>query len=103
MGKEAHIKSLSKVIGNMAIHKALAEHTNKPESKNFLEKESIEYRDIIIKKSVSYNWNHEDKEKIKRSALKQAANKKENKYADAHISVKELKQEIEEIIKELGL
>ncbi len=103
MGKERSTKSLSRIIGNIAIHKALVQHTKKPESKNFLEKEIIEYRDAIIKKSVSYNWNQEDKAKIRKEALKYAKNRKENKYSDANISVDELEHEIEEITKEMGL
>jgi len=43
MGKNSAIKSISKCIGNVVLHKLLVEHTNKPESKNHLENEIIEY------------------------------------------------------------
>jgi len=44
------IKSLSNTISNSVLHKLLIEKTNKSESKDFLEAEFDEYRNISKKK-----------------------------------------------------
>ena len=108
MGKEAAIKSLSKVIGNVAIHKTLIKNTNKLESidfleKDFLEKEVLEYGGVAIKKSSLYNWNDFDKELIKKESLRNAFKIKERKYKDVEISLEEIEKEISEVMKEVGL
>jgi len=101
MGKNKDLKSLGKVIGNIAIHKALIEHTNKPESKEFLKKEILAYRDSVIKKYETYHWNSKDKEKIKEQAIAYAKKKRSKKYFDTGIIMKDIEDFVLEMINEL--
>lgn len=64
MSKNKLIKSLSKIIANVALHKLLAKHTNHPESKMFLNSEIIEYRNVAVNKSKEYNWNEYQKDDV---------------------------------------
>ena len=72
MGKNRIIQSLSKRIGNVALHKVLKKNTNKPESIPRLEKEIIEYRLNASEDFSLYNWNEKDKEIIKTRAIDRA-------------------------------
>ncbi|MCX6751010.1 MAG: hypothetical protein NTZ83_06115, partial [Candidatus Pacearchaeota archaeon] len=65
MGKNSAIESLSNIISNTIVHKILIGETSKPESRNYLEAEEIEYRSQSIKKSRLYHWNAEDIKLIK--------------------------------------
>ncbi len=95
MGKNSVIKSLGKCIGNVVLHKFLVEHTNKPESKNYLKNEVIEYTTDAFEKAQEFNWNKKDKEKIKELSLKRINNLIKN-YSDVVYN----KNKIEKLINE---
>ena len=61
MGKNKIIKSLGKVIGNVAMHKLLLIYTSKPESKSYLKSEIMEYSADAFEKAQEFNWNENDK------------------------------------------
>ena len=102
MGKNKIINSLGRVIGNVAVHKFLFEHTNKPESKNHLEHEIIEYSLNAFEKSHEFNWNEQDKLKIRERAEERAKNLSKN-YGDVEFNEKEIKKLITEIMDDLLL
>jgi len=102
MGKNKIIKSLGRVIGNIAVHKFLLEHTNKPESKNHLSHEIIEYNLNAFEKSQEFNWNKKDKLEIKKMAKARAENIAKG-YEDIKFSEKEIEGLVDEIIDELLL
>ena len=89
MGKNDVIKSLSKVIANISLHKLLIAHTNRPESRRFLESEIIEYRSVAQIRSLEFNWNETDKKRISEFSLKLLKNMKEKKYHDIEFSDRE--------------
>lgn len=101
MGKNNTIKSLSKVIANISLHKLIVIHTNKPESKSFLEFEIIEYKSLAQIKAQKFNWNESDKKIIYDTSLKILKNMKENKYPDISFSDKEAEKIVFETIKDL--
>lgn len=74
MGKNNIIKSLGRCIGNVVIHKILVIKTNKPESKNYLRNEIIEYASDAFEKAQEFNWSEKDKEKIKELSRKRISN-----------------------------
>ena len=69
MGKNSAVSSLSKVIGNVVMHKLLLRHTNKPESGHFLKSEIKEYSANAFEKFQEFNWNSNDLEEIKLKSL----------------------------------
>jgi hypothetical protein len=77
MGKNNTIASLSNIIGGMVAHKILLKYTNKPETKNHLEGEVKNYGNSAFDLASQYNWNQEDKERIKQESF--SAFKKELK------------------------
>jgi len=101
MGKNNIIKSLSRVIANISLHKLIVIHTNRPESRHFLESEIIEYRSLAYAKSQEFNWNDADKELIKNLSLKFLKNMRENKYQDISFSDKEAEKVVLDTIKSL--
>lgn len=101
MGKTNVIKSLSKVIANISLHKLIVVHTNKPESKHFLESEIIEYRSVAQLKSQEFNWNNVDRERISEMSLKILKNMKEKKYPDIEFSDKEAEKVIFQTVDDL--
>ena len=94
------IKSLSNTISNSVLHKLLIEKTNKPESKDFLEAEFDEYRNISKKKFLKYHWNQEDINKTKSQSFSQLLIKI-NQRPDIQISRERAKEEIGKLIDEL--
>ena len=102
MGKNSVIKSLARVIGNVGFHKFLFEHTNQPEAKNHLRYEIIEYSADALEKTQEFNWNDNDKIKIKEKSLERAKNISEN-YPDLVFNWDEIERIIEDFIEELGL
>src|SRR3989344_1503325 len=70
MGKNRTIKIIGGIIGVMVAHKILLKFTNKPESLNYLMSEVSNYRNNIQDWIREYNWNAEDKKRIKDEAMK---------------------------------
>ena len=101
MGKNNAIKSLSKIIANIALHKLVFAHTNKPESKHFLESEIIEYRSVAQNTALKFNWNDFDKKKIYEFSLKILKDEKNTKYSDVEFSDKEAELILSETINDL--
>lgn len=101
MGKNDVIKSLSKVIANIALHKLVFSHTNKPESKHFLESEIIEYRSVAQNKAMEFNWSDSDKKRIYEISLKFLKSERETKYPDVEFSDEEAEKIMSETINDL--
>ena len=101
MGKNNAVKSLSKVIANISLHKLILMHTNKPESKHFLESEIAEYRSVAQLRSQEFNWNDSDKRMICKISLKILRNTKEKKYPDLEFSDKESEKTVSETVNDL--
>lgn len=101
MGKNRDIESLIRLIVNTIVHEIVAKHTNKPESRHFLETEIIEYRGMTEKAVGQYHWNDKDKEYIREKAMEKIKEKMEFKYSDVAFSVKEAEKLLDEEIKEL--
>jgi hypothetical protein len=70
MGKNRIIQIIGKLIAGMAAHKILSKYTNKKESINHMESEIINYRGELIDFISEYNWNENDKNRIKEEAKK---------------------------------
>lgn len=100
MGKNSAIKSLGRCIGNVAMHKLLLLHTNKPESKHHLSVEIIEYSADAFEKAQEFTWTEKDKENIKIKA-KGRINNLRQYYPDVNFRDEEVERFIEEIMKEL--
>lgn len=101
MGKNRTRESLIREIANTIIHKILTKYTNRSESVNFLNSETIEYRNNAKKISKIYNWNSEDKNYIERKALELIKIKLSNKYPDVKYSEQEAIDYLKEIINEI--
>ncbi len=102
MGKNSVIKSLARCIGNVVLHKLIVKHTNKPESKNYLINEIVEYGADAFEKAQMFNWNEKDKEKIKELSLKRINNLMRN-YPDIEHGNSEVEELIEDTIDDLIL
>ena len=100
MGKNSVIKSLGKCIGNVAMHKLLFIHTNKPESKNHLNYEIIEYSTDAFEKAQEYNWNEDDKIEIREKAVERVKNLKKH-YNDVDFNDDEMENSVEEVMNEV--
>ncbi len=101
MGKNDIIKSLSKVIANISLHKLIIAHTNRSESKHFLESEIIEYRSVAQIKSQEFNWNDVDRKRISEMSFKILKNMKEKKYQDIKFSDREAEKAVSGTIDDL--
>lgn len=101
MGKNRDIESLIRLITNTIAHEIVAKHTNKPESKHFLNSEVVEYRGQTEKMTEQHHWNNEDKERIKEKSLKKIKEKLAVKYSDVSFSIKEIEKLLDEKINEL--
>ena len=99
MGKNRIIKILGNIAGNVAVHKILVKHTNKPESVHHLAEEIGTYRDNALEIAQEFNWNEEDKDKIRQEALKNF-NKRIKKYKDVKFPILEVNKIIDETIKD---
>ena len=99
MGKNSVIRTLGKRIGNIVLHKLLVGHTNKPESRVYLQNEELEYRAAAVKEAKKYNWSEDDKYILKNDAIEYIKSKKNKKYEDVIFSFEEAEKLIaEEII-----
>jgi len=92
MGKNSDRESLIRIITNTVVHEIVAKHTNKPESKNFLNSEIIEYRGQAENAAEKHKWNNKDIEYIRKKVLKKIKEKMEKKYADVFFSMKEAEE-----------
>ena len=102
MGKTAIIKSLAKCIGNVALHKIILEHTNKPESIKHLRDEIKDYASDAFEKSELYSWTDEEKEEIKNKAITSAKNAVKG-YPDLSFSEDEIKEKVIDTMQEFLL
>jgi hypothetical protein len=100
MGKNKIIKSLGRCIGNVAMHKLLLLHTNKPESKSYLNFEVIEYGADAFEKAQEFNWNEKDKQEILDKS-RERIKKLSHTYPDVKYSSKEMEEILKETIKDL--
>jgi len=55
MGKNSVMKSLGKCVGNVALHKILTRHTNRPESIQHLRDEIRDYGEDSAEKARCFN------------------------------------------------
>lgn len=101
MGKNRVIKILGNIVGNLVVHKILVEYTNKPESINHLKSEIEAYRDSSLEIASEYNWNKEDKEKIRSLSSKKFKKDMNHNYPDVKFPVEEIPELIEETINEI--
>jgi len=101
MGKNRIIKILGNVAGNITVHKILLKYTNKPESVNHLKSEIETYRDNSLEIAGEFNWNREDKEKIKSEALKKFNKDIKKYYSDVIFPPNEPKKLIEKTLGEI--
>lgn len=102
MGKNSVIQSLGRCIGNVVMHKLLALHTNKPESKHHLNTEVIEYSADAFEKAQEFTWSEKEKKKIKIKALKRMKRLKEY-YPDVMFNEEEAEKLVLETMKEMLL
>lgn len=102
MGKNSVIKSLGRCIGNVVLHKLLAGHTNKPESRNYLRSEIMEYSSDAFEKAQEFNWNEKDKEEIKNKSIERIKSLIKN-YPDLPYNEEEAIRLIKETMNELLL
>ncbi len=101
MGKNSAINSLSKIIGNVVMHKLLLRHTNKPESNDFLKSEIKEYSSNAFEKFQEFNWNSNDLNNIKIKILGRIRQLSKY-YPDISYKEEEATSIAEEIINELS-
>lgn len=92
MGKNRDIKSLVRLIVNTIVHEIVLKHTNKPESKHFLNSEVVEYRNQTEKMAEQHNLGNKEKEQIREKALKKIKEKLAFKYPDVSFQIKEAKK-----------
>jgi hypothetical protein len=102
MGKNRVIKTLGGVIGSIVAHKILLKYTKRPESVNHLETEVINYRDNAQDMANEFNWNEDDKKRIKEEALKSIKSElKEPHFNNILFPTEEISKILEESIKEI--
>ena len=101
MGKNRDIESLVRLIVNTIVHEIVVKHTNRPESKHFLDSEIVEYRSQTEKMIRQHNWNIKDKEDIRKKALEKIKEKLSFKYPDVSYSVKEAEKLLDKEMKDL--
>ena len=82
MGKNSDTESLSNSISKTILHEILLEYSNKPESKNHLKKEEIEYRGQSMKKISKINLKDNDKKVIRDKVIRKIKNRLKTKYND---------------------
>lgn len=102
MGKNRVIKSLGRCIGNVALHKILVERTNKPESKNHLESEVLEYGSDVFEKAQTFNWNEDDRARVRQLAVRRIRNLIKN-YPDVSFDDEAVERMINETMEDLML
>ena len=101
MGKNRDRESLIRTIVNTIVHEIVLAHTNRLESKNFLNSEIIEYRSQAEKKVKEYTWNNEDISYINEKSLEKIGERLKAKYTDVSYSEDEIKNKLKDLIKEI--
>ena len=101
MGKNRDKELLIKLLVNIVVHEIVFKHTNRPESKTFLSNEIIEYRGQTEKMAGQHTWNIEDREDIRKKALKKIKDKLDLKYSDVSFSAKEAEILLDKVMKDL--
>lgn len=101
MGKNSDLDSLIRLIVNTLAHQIIIEHTNKPESKHFLNSEIIEYRSQTEKAAKEHTWNNSDKEYAEKKALEKIKEKLAVKYANVDYSEEDIIRKLRNMIKEV--
>ncbi len=101
MGKNRTIKILGNILGNLVVHKILVKYTNKPESIKHLKSEIEAYRDNSLEIASDYNWNEDEKSKIRSESLKKFSKNMESYYSDVKFSMEEAHRLMEETIREI--
>jgi len=94
MGKNKDRESLIRVIVNVVVHEIVLRNTNRPESKNFVRSEIIEYSKKAKGDILKHNWNEKDREYIRENGLDGVKNRMKEKYYDIDFD----ESEIEEIL-----
>jgi len=102
MGKNSDRESLIRTIVNTIVHEIVAEHTNKPESKSFLNYEVIEYRNQTENKAEYYNWNKEDLLFIETKSSEMIEERLKTKYSDVVYPKEEIKRRLKVLVNTLG-
>ena len=95
------IEQLIRFVVNTIVHQIVEKHTNRPESKNFLNSEIIEYRGKAEESAESHNWNEEDKKYLESESLKKIKEKLAMKYSDITYSDEEAVKKLRDLIKEI--
>jgi hypothetical protein len=101
MGKNSVMKSLGKCVGNVALHKILTRHTNRPESIQHLRDEIRDYGEDSAEKARCFNWNDEEKAKIRERAIKIAENDLIKNYPDVKFNKDEVIGLVDETMQEV--
>jgi len=100
MGKNSIIKSLGKVIGNLAVHKATLKFGDKPESEHHTSSEIVSYRNNGKYLGSGYNWNKEDKKLIRNQAFKYFFKKMKKKYSHINFTINDANNIIDKSMNE---
>ena len=103
MGKNRVIKILGGIIGGLVAHKILLRYTNRPESLSHLQSEVDNYRENALEMAAEFNWNADDKNRIKKEALKNLRSElDEPHFRDVQFSIKAIKamKEAERLVAE---
>ena len=103
MGKNSTIKSLGRVIANVVVHKITLKYGSKPESRGKTSNEINAYRDNAIDTAQEFNWNDEDKSRIKIEVFEEFNRKMKSKYSDINFPMEDAEKMIDETINECGL
>lgn len=84
MGKNRTIKSIANLIAKMIAHEILSKYTNRKESLNHMKSEIENYRGDALDNILKYNWNTDDKSKVKELSKKRLIKKelKEDHFKD---------------------
>lgn len=102
MGKNRIIKILGRLIAGMAAHKILEKYTNKKESLNHLRQEVDNYRGNISNFISEYNWNENDKKRVKNEALRiLILELKKEHFSDVSFPGEEVNIILENVLKEM--
>ncbi len=99
MGKNRDRESLIRVLVNKVVHQILMIKTNKPESRNHLLSEIVEYRGLTSRMYNCCNWNEDDIKYIKGKVLENVRKKMKNKYDDVKFSEKEAERLLEGLLR----
>ncbi|MEK6859440.1 MAG: hypothetical protein AABX54_01365 [Nanoarchaeota archaeon] len=102
MGKNRIVRILGKLIAGMIAHRILEKYSNKKESLNHLRMEVNNYRDNIYEYFKKFNWNTDDKKRIKEKTLKNLKSEfKKPHFSDVKFPMNEAEKFIDETLKEI--